>query len=154
MFAISIAAPYIAFFHLIIHALFKSIIFICAGIIIHNFSYQDIRHIGIINSISPILSSVITVSRIALLGIPFISGFFSKDSILEHIINSKILSFLRIIILISIGITASYSLRIIKFSIKVNLKIKPDIIFSNKKIIEIPLIMITPYSIIIGSTII
>lgn len=154
IFAISIGVPNIAFFHLIIHALFKSIIFICAGILIHNFSYQDIRHMGIINFSSPLLSSIIIISRIALLGTPFISGFFSKDSILESLIRSKLLSILTIIILLSIGMTATYSFRIIKFSLKFSLKRKSDTLFQNEKIIEIPLIIIAPYSIFMGTTII
>jgi len=154
IFAISIGAINMAFFHLITHAIFKSIIFITAGIIIHNSSYQDARHIGLPIYISPIPPIIIMISRIALIGIPFISGFYSKDAIIEFILNSKLASLLSYIIIISIGITALYSIRIFKFSIKSILKIKKDNIFFNNLFIEIPLLIIIPYSIFIGTLII
>lgn len=113
IFAISIKSTIIAFSHLIIHALFKSTIFLCAGIIIHESSYQDIRKIGtnfITNT--PITSSILGITRITLIGIPFSSGFFSKDAILENIIFIKIETILCFIIIISIGLTATYSTRI------------------------------------------
>lgn len=153
IFAISIGSTNIAFFHLITHALFKSTIFIAAGIIIHNTSYQDIRHIGLIPYISPIMPSIIMTSSIALIGIPFISGFYSKDAIIEYLLNSKLTSLLAIIIIISIGITSIYSFRLIKFSIKMILKIKKDNTLTKITIIEIPLLIITPYSILRGALI-
>jgi NADH-ubiquinone oxidoreductase chain 5 len=128
--------------------------FITAGIIIHNSSYQDIRHIGLINSISPIPPIIIIVTRIALIGIPFISGFYSKDSIIEYIINSKLLSFITLIIILSIGITAIYSMRLFKLSIKLILKMKKDNIFINNIKIEFTLLRIIPYSICSGALII
>jgi len=94
------------------------------------------------------------VSRIALIGIPFISGFYSKDAIIEYTIDSKLISILIIIIIITIGITAIYTIRIFKFSIKFILKTKRDRVFYNRIKIELPLIIITPYSIFIGTLII
>lgn len=154
IFSISIGSVNIAFFHLITHALFKSLIFITAGIIIHNSSYQDIRHIGVINFISPITPIIMMISSIALIGIPFISGFYSKDIIIEYIINYKLESLLSIIIIISIGITAIYSVRIIKLSIKSILKTKKDNIFFNDTTIEFPLLIIVIFSICRGTLII
>lgn len=154
MFRISIGSINMAYFHLITHALFKSLIFITAGIIIHNSSYQDIRHIRIINNISPIPPIIIIISRIALIGIPFISGFYSKDAIIEYILNSKLISFLSYLIILSVGITAIYSIRVFKLSIKSILKIKKDNTFSNSILIERPLLVIVPYSIFRGTIII
>lgn len=153
IFAISMGRFKIAFFHLIIHAIFKSIIFLCAGIIIHNYSYQDTRNINLIKKASPIILLIIIISNITLIGVPFISGFFSKDSIIEFISNSKIYSLLITVIIISIGITASYSIRIIKLAIKIVLKHKPDTQFSNNTKIEIPMLIIVPFSIFIGAII-
>jgi len=94
------------------------------------------------------------ISSIALIGIPFISGFYSKDIIIEYIINYKLESLLSIIIIISIGITAIYSVRIIKLSIKSILKTKKDNIFFNDTTIEFPLLIIVIFSICRGTLII
>lgn len=152
IFAISINFIILTFIHLIIHALFKSTIFICAGIIIHEYNYQDIRIIRINHNITPIIISTITISNIALIGIPFTSGFFSKDLIIENLILIKIESLLSSIILLSIGLTASYSIRILYHSNK-NI-IKSQSKTSNKISLtkNIPLIIITLLSIFSGST--
>lgn len=151
IFAISIISPYLAYFHIIIHAFFKSLIFICAGIIIHETSYQDIRIIRINTINIPITTTILGLTNAALIGLPFTSGFFSKDIIIEKIISSKIECILTLIIISSIGITASYSIRIIYLSNKHSIKSKPDLnnhcsIYSN-----IPIIIISPIAIIIGS---
>merc|ERR1712073_183770 len=79
--------PLLSFFHLLSHAFFKAILFICAGIVIHNIKdYQDIRKIGISKNFIPIVSSVILIANISLCGLPFLRGFYSKDIILELII--------------------------------------------------------------------
>lgn len=84
IFACGISHYSIALFHLFNHALFKSLLFLGAGSIIHGLSdEQDIRKMaGIIKSF-PISSIFILVGSIALTGIPFFSGFYSKDIILE-----------------------------------------------------------------------
>ncbi|TDJ77543.1 hypothetical protein E1815_29625, partial [Klebsiella pneumoniae] len=154
IFAIAIKSSTLAFLHLIIHALFKSIIFLCAGIIIHNSSYQDIRIIGISFFKTPLISTILGISTIALMGLPFISGFFSKDIIIELLTSSKIYSFLSILIIISIGITASYSLRISLFSNIIIFKSKPDSNFHFNLSAYIPIIIIAPFSIFIGTLLI
>merc|ERR1712210_245987 len=85
------AEPVLSFFHLLRHAYFKAILFICAGIIIHNIKdYQDIRKIRIISNIMPVTFRVIIVANLRLCGLPFLRGFYSKDIILEVIIISTI----------------------------------------------------------------
>lgn len=125
IFAISINILILAYIHLIIHALFKSAIFLCAGIIIHETSYQDIRIIGINFTNYPLISSILGINLLALIGIPFLSGFFSKDIIIENILSSNINMLISILIIISIGITASYSIRLALFSNKPLIKIQP-----------------------------
>merc|ERR1711984_45712 len=67
--------PVLSFFHLLRHAYFKAILFICAGIIIHNIKdYQDIRKIRIILSNIPITIRVIIVANLSLCGLPFLRG--------------------------------------------------------------------------------
>lgn len=153
IFAISIGATNVAYFHLITHALFKSIIFLCAGIVIHNSSYQDIRHIGSIFSSFPIPISILGLSSIALIGIPFISGFFSKDAIIESLINYKLTNLTSFLIIFSITLTSMYSIRIIVFSSKFTLKSKPDLNLYHSNIIENPISIISLFSVFSGSII-
>merc|ERR1719450_1360948 len=61
---IGAGAPILAYFHLLSHAFFKAILFICAGMIIHNIKdYQDIRKIGLTTTFIPIITSVILVAN-------------------------------------------------------------------------------------------
>lgn len=131
--------------------MFKSIIFITAGIIIINSSYQDIRHIGNIIKNTPSISISIGISLLALRGLPFISGFFSKDIILEIILKSFFTQIISILIISSVGITISYSLRIAKFTFLMILKSKKDYFIKSHNTMDIPLIFITPISVILGS---
>merc|ERR1712235_133754 len=100
--------PILSFFHLISHAFFKAILFICAGIIIHNIKdYQDIRKIGFSFNNLNYSISIIIIANLSLCGLPFIGGFYSKDLIIEIIIikgkNLIILFFCRLNLLISIN---------------------------------------------------
>merc|ERR1711893_507761 len=84
---LGIGNPILSFFHLLSHAFFKAILFICAGIIIHNIKdYQDIRKIGIRYNNLNYSISIIIIANLSLCGLPFIRGFYSKDLIIEIII--------------------------------------------------------------------
>jgi len=105
--------PLLAYFHLLSHAYFKAILFICAGIIIHNIKdYQDIRCIGTLNISIPLICRIINTANISLCGLPFIRGFYSKDIILEIILLDGYNIFLFIIILLATILTVSYSCRL------------------------------------------
>jgi NADH-ubiquinone oxidoreductase chain 5 len=80
--AVSIGLVSLAFFHLLIHALFRALLFICAGVIIHTIKdSQDIRFMGNLSIQVPFTSVCLSVSSFALCGIPFLAGFYSKDLI-------------------------------------------------------------------------
>lgn len=82
--SIALGIPLIALFHLITHALFKALLFLCAGTLIHiHLHSQDLRYIGNISSSIPSISSALIISNLALCGRPFLAGFYSKDLILE-----------------------------------------------------------------------
>lgn len=103
----------IAFFHLITHAMFKAILFLCAGVVIHcRQGSQDIRHIGCISSRAPLLAAFISLARLSLSGVLFLRGFYSKDLILEaiYLINNSYLILL--ILLLATTFTVRYSLRL------------------------------------------
>merc|ERR1712178_606670 len=81
---LGIGNPVLSFFHLISHAFFKAILFMCAGIIIHNMKdYQDIRKTGISYQNINFSISIIMIANISLCGLPFMRGFYSKDLIIE-----------------------------------------------------------------------
>jgi len=118
---LAIGFPQLAFFHLLTHALFKALLFICAGAIIHNINNsQDIRDIGVLSKFIPFTSSCINISSLALCGIPFLAGFYSKDLILEivRISFSNLLSFF--LFYFSTGLTVSYSFRLVYYSLSGN----------------------------------
>lgn len=80
-----------ALFHLLTHALFKALLFLCAGTIIHyQQNNQDIRLIGNLASQLPFTRGIINIANIALCGFPFLAGFYSKDLILERASNHPI----------------------------------------------------------------
>ena len=73
-----------SFFHLVNHGFFKALLFLSAGSIIHGFSdEQDLRRMGGLGKLFPITYCMFLVGSLALMGFPFLSGFFSKDVILE-----------------------------------------------------------------------
>nr|YP_010939913.1 NADH dehydrogenase subunit 5 [Aularches miliaris]WLG65250.1 NADH dehydrogenase subunit 5 [Aularches miliaris] len=115
---LSIGYPKLAFFHLLTHALFKALLFMCAGSIIHNMKdCQDIRFMGSIINFMPFTSICFNVSSLSLCGIPFLSGFYSKDLILE-LVNMDWLNFLIFFLFFfSTGLTASYSFRLFYYSV-------------------------------------
>lgn len=115
---LSIGSPKLAFFHLLTHALFKALLFICAGAIIHNIkNSQDIRMMGRLINQMPLTTSCLNVANLALCGIPFLAGFYSKDLILEivSLSNINILSFF--LYFFSTGLTVSYSFRLVYYSL-------------------------------------
>jgi len=102
----------ISFFHLLRHALFKSLLFLCAGGYIHSLGdFQDSRLVSYIWVIRPVISFFFVVSSLSLCGFPFISGFYSKDLILEYFFINNINFFIIFITLVRIFFTFVYSIR-------------------------------------------
>nr|AIN37262.1 NADH dehydrogenase subunit 5 [Dixella sp. ZK-2014] len=107
----------LAFFHLLTHALFKALLFMCAGSIIHNMkNSQDIRVMGGLILHMPLTSTCMNVANLALCGMPFLAGFYSKDMILEIVSLSYINSFSFFLYFFSTGLTVCYSLRLVYYS--------------------------------------
>nr|YP_010614735.1 NADH dehydrogenase subunit 5 [Dexia fulvifera]WAS35310.1 NADH dehydrogenase subunit 5 [Dexia fulvifera] len=107
----------LAFFHLLTHALFKALLFMCAGVIIHNMNnMQDIRLMGGLSFMMPLSSSCFNVANLALCGMPFLAGFYSKDLILEMVSFSYMNLFMFILFFFSTGLTVSYSFRLIYYT--------------------------------------
>nr|YP_009485319.1 NADH dehydrogenase subunit 5 [Bactrocera limbifera]AUF70292.1 NADH dehydrogenase subunit 5 [Bactrocera limbifera] len=107
----------LAFFHLLTHALFKALLFMCAGAIIHNMNNsQDIRLMGGLGVYMPLTSGCFNVANLALCGMPFLAGFYSKDLILEVVSLSYINMFSFFLYFFSTGLTVCYSFRLVYYS--------------------------------------
>nr|YP_009131567.1 NADH dehydrogenase subunit 5 [Nemopoda mamaevi]AIY56559.1 NADH dehydrogenase subunit 5 [Nemopoda mamaevi] len=107
----------LAFFHLLTHALFKALLFMCAGAIIHNMgNCQDIRLMGGLSIHMPMTSACFNVSNLALCGMPFLAGFYSKDMILETVLLSNINYFSFFLYFFSTGLTVCYTFRLIYYT--------------------------------------
>lgn len=103
----------IAYFHLVTHALFKALLFICAGNIIHSIGgNQDIRLMGGISSSMPLTSTVLNVANLSLCGIPFMAGFYSKDLIVEVLLVSFSPVLRVVLIMLSVCLTSVYSIKL------------------------------------------
>nr|YP_009441962.1 NADH dehydrogenase subunit 5 [Hylastes attenuatus]AOY40183.1 NADH dehydrogenase subunit 5 [Hylastes attenuatus] len=102
----------LAFFHLLIHALFKALLFMCAGAIIHNLGgHQDIRFMGPLMSYMPLTCTCMNISNFALCGLPFLSGFYSKDLVVEVFSMTVSNFFIYFMFYFSVGLTVSYTMR-------------------------------------------
>jgi len=110
---LALGFPVLAFFHLLTHALFKALLFICAGAIIHNIkNSQDIRNIGSLISEIPFSIICLNVANLALCGMPFLAGFYSKDLILEMVSINDINIVRFFLFFFSTGLTVAYSFRL------------------------------------------
>jgi len=108
----------ITYFHLIFHALYKATIFLRAGIIIHGIGgTQDIRIMGLVWQKNPLLTRFILLRSLSLIGFPFLSGFYSKDLILEMVYFLNLNPYLFLTILVSTLFTVAYSIRLFYFSL-------------------------------------
>ena len=86
-FSLGMGFPRFTFVHLISHAYFKAMLFMAAGAVIHSLKdFQDLRKIGGRIEVHPGLAAVILTRNLSLCGFPFLSGFYSKDLILEILI--------------------------------------------------------------------
>lgn len=107
----------LSLFHLINHGFFKALLFLSAGSIIHAINdEQDMRKYGALKNLLPLIYIFIIIGSIALIGLPFLSGFYSKDLIIEVALFSNFLSFSLWISISAILITAFYSFRLIYFT--------------------------------------
>jgi NADH-ubiquinone oxidoreductase chain 5 len=100
------------------HALFKAILFLCAGAIIHNNrDTQDLRNLGNLWHQIPLTVSCLNIANLALCGAPFMRGFYSKDLILERSLFNPSNIIIILLIFLATGITAAYSLRLSFYSL-------------------------------------
>lgn len=113
--ACGLSSYHVSFFHLVNHAFFKALLFLSAGAIIHSLSNeQDMRKYGALASLLPFTSVMLLIGSLSLMGFPFLTGFYSKDLILEIALTKYTVegSFAYIFGLITAFFTSYYSFRV------------------------------------------
>ena len=143
-FAAGIGAYHVAMFHLFTHAFFKALLFLGAGSVIHAFKdEQDIRNMGGIGKKLPYTYAFMLIGTLALTGFPFLSGFYSKDAIIEfaYLANTPLGNYAA-----SIGILTAFFTSIYSWRLFFKVFHGP---YNNKKILinethESPIVMLLP----------
>lgn len=110
--SLGLGIPILALFHLYTHAMFKALLFICGGNIIHCFrGKQDMRQINNVSKVLPVTRIFLNISNIALCGIPFLAGFYSKDLIIESLITGNLNLVTFFLGMFGVCLTVLYSIR-------------------------------------------
>ena len=114
-FAAGVGAYHVAIFHLFTHAFFKALLFLGSGSVIHAFNdEQDIRNMGGVRKKLPFTYVFMLIGTLALTGFPFLSGFYSKDAIIEfaYLSNSPLGNYTVIVGILTAFLTSIYSWRL------------------------------------------
>ena len=112
VYAIGVGGVYASQFHLLSHAVFKALLFLGAGTVIHAVETRDMRLMGGLGSRMPFTRTVFVIGALALAGIPILNGFWSKELILEAGLAEGPL-WAYIVVLFCAGLTAMYTLRMV-----------------------------------------
>nr|ATC73053.1 NADH dehydrogenase subunit 5 [Cuerna sp. EMHAU-2015-Zz052311] len=143
----------LSFFHLLTHAMFKSLLFLCAGnFIFYMNDNQDIRMMGSVCIFMPFTTSCFNISSLTLCGIPFLSGFYSKDFFMENMSFGNMNFIIFLMFYFSLGLTACYSSRLFYYSMISNFKfISYNFINDDFSFMKISIFILTFFSIFTGS---
>lgn len=151
MMVLSLGYPELSFFHLLTHALFKSLLFLCAGVFIHRIGdIQDIRHLGGASVACPVTSFYFIAASLALCGFPFLAGFYSKDLILELYFIVGVNSFMFAVVLLSTVFTLTYSVRLVYYIFIKNLGVGSFISVAEEAGIILPISLLFVFSVTAG----
>ena len=114
--AIGLSSYNVALFHLVNHAFYKALLFLGAGAVIHSVAdNQDFRRYGALRSFLPLIYSVMLIASLSLVAIPFMTGYYSKDFILESSYGQFYISSVIIYFVATIGamFTTLYSAKVL-----------------------------------------
>nr|QVL27575.1 NADH dehydrogenase subunit 5 [Paraphelliactis xishaensis] len=144
----------ISLFHLMNHAFFKALLFLSAGSVIHALAdEQDMRKMGGLIISIPFTYTMMVIGSLSLMGFPYLTGFYSKDLILELAYDQYYLAFAHWLGVFSALLTAAYSLRLIYLTFISNTNSKKEV-FSHAHEgswnLTLPLILLALGSIFVG----
>jgi len=112
VYAIGVGGVFASQFHLLSHAIFKALLFLGAGAVIHSVGTRDMRKMGGLGRELPFIRTVFVIGALALAGIPFVNGFWSKELVLEHgLADGPRWAYIGM--LIGAGLTALYTARMV-----------------------------------------
>lgn len=110
VYAVGVGGVFASQFHLLSHAVFKALLFLSAGAVIHSVGTRDMGKMGALGEKMPFIRNVFVIGAIALAGIPPMNGFWSKESILEAgLKHGPFWAFLGM--LVGVGLTGFYTIR-------------------------------------------
>jgi NADH-quinone oxidoreductase subunit L len=110
VFAIGAGSVFASAFHLMSHAVFKALLFLSAGAIIHSIGTRDMRHMGGLGARMPFVRNVFVIGALALAGLPGLNGFWSKEMVLEAGLEGSPF-WAYALMLVGAGLTAFYTMR-------------------------------------------
>nr|YP_009642902.1 NADH dehydrogenase subunit 5 [Gari elongata]QCQ20466.1 NADH dehydrogenase subunit 5 [Gari elongata] len=123
MFAIAVGAVSVCYFHMVSHALFKALMFLCIGAVIHFSGIQDLRYLGGFLYSSPIIMAWLTVACLSLMGFPFLAGFYSKDLVLEAFLTGSVSYIFLVMVVLATCLTGFYSGLVLYSVMKLSLNV-------------------------------
>uniref|UniRef100_A0AAU6QDQ0 NADH:ubiquinone reductase (H(+)-translocating) n=1 Tax=Arrenurus rostratus TaxID=3136836 RepID=A0AAU6QDQ0_9ACAR len=151
MFSISLGEWVFCYFHMVCHALFKSLLFLsCGGFISFSLGGQDLRSKGGYIFSSPFFLSVFSFSSLSLCGFPFLSGFFSKDHILEGIMSGGLMVVFYLFFYASCMFTVIYSFRLFFWGLFFFCNSSVYVSFSSFKEVYLSMLVLSFWSVVSG----
>nr|YP_009371235.1 NADH dehydrogenase subunit 5 [Ozobranchus jantseanus]ARR75356.1 NADH dehydrogenase subunit 5 [Ozobranchus jantseanus] len=143
--------PMLCYFHMVAHAMFKALLFICAGVLINSHHHsQDLRWMGNLASQMPMTSSCIIISNLAMAGFPFLAAFYTKDPIIEMSLYNMNNFNVMLLLYLSLGITAFYSMRFMISVVWTPLNCSPYYKLEEPKNVTTPMMNLALPSILFG----
>jgi NADH-quinone oxidoreductase subunit L len=156
--ALGVGAFSAGVFHLMTHAFFKSLLFLCAGSVIHALSGErDLRKMGGLWNTVPATSRPFLIATLAIAGMPPLAGFFSSSETLSHVFGRSAAIdgyfFLWIVALMAIGLTSFYMFRMLFLAFFGLSRVPPELdhhLHESPKTMTVPLVVLAAGSIVAG----
>lgn len=153
--ALSIGKKDFCFFHLTTHALFKALLFLSVGVGLHSvFGTQDFRSFSAMARVIFWPTSALIVSNLALLGFPFMAGFYSKDMILENFYSNNLRALIAMAFFSGVGLTTAYSIKVLGLAFMARTSPRPTAIAAGgfRWQLKVPMAVLGLRSVIAGAT--